>query len=112
MTLGKVVSITTDGTGVGSVDVRLYGRIVGLGIRLGTLSTPDFTISDYLTATTIYAAAGVAADKHVQPRLLVQDAAGADIADAYDEVVITGVLRIAVTGGGATKTGQVVIVYE
>lgn len=111
-TTTKVVSLTTDVAGNALLDVRIYGVITGLGIRIGTLSTPDVTITDGLTGAPVYADTGLTTDVRVQPRVLVQDEAGADIAATYDKPVITGILRITVAGGGNAKTGEVVIVHE
>lgn len=111
-TTAKVVSLTTDLGGNASLDVRLYGVIVGLGIRLGTLTTPDVAVTDGLTGAEVYSDTGLVADTRVIPRVLVQDASGSDIAATYDKPVITGTLHVAITGGGATKTGELVIVYE
>lgn len=111
-TAGKVITINTDGAGDGSAEVRLYGVIVGLGVRLGTLSTPDVTVTDGLTGAPVYADTGLATDVRVIPRVPVQDEDGNDIADTFDKPVITGLLQITVSGGGSNKTGEVVVVYE
>lgn len=111
-TTSKVVTLTTNASGDASAEQRIYGVIVGLGVRLGTLSTPDITITDGLTGGPVFAKTAVASDLRVQPRVLVQDDAGADIAATYDKPVVTGLLSIVVAGGGSLKTGEIVIVYE
>lgn len=111
-TTTKVVSLTTDVAGNASVEIRLYGVIVGLGIRIGTLSTPDITVTDGLTGASVFAKTGIATDLRVQPRVLVQDSAGDNIATTYDKAVVTGVLRVVVAGGGNVKSGEIVVVHE
>jgi len=109
---GKVISIETDGAGAFATDVRVYGKIHALALRLGDLVTPDLTVEDYLSGAPVLAVTGVAASKRWQPRVLVQDEDGADIAATYDAPFATGRLSVVVAGGGATKSGELVIVFE
>jgi len=109
---GKVISLTTDAAGDYETDVRVYGKIHAIALRLGDLSTPDLTIEDELSGGTVLAVTGAAASKRWQPRVLVQGDDGADIADTYDAPVATGRLSVVVAGGGDTKTGELVLVFE
>lgn len=107
----KVVAITSDDAGAASIDVRLYGQLTAVALRLGTLSTPDITLTDVLTSVEILGVAGVAANTVWQPRVEVCDEDGAAIADAYDKPAVTGVLRVALAGAGAAKTGEIVLIF-
>lgn len=108
----KVVSIATDGAGAASLDVRLYGVIHAVALRLGTLSTPDIEILDYLTSTPVVAVAGVAANTIWYPRIAVSEADGTPVADIWDRIAASGSVRINITGGGASKSGEIVLIYE
>lgn len=109
---GKVVTLTTDGGGDALAEIRLYGVIHGVGVRIGTLSTPDVTITDGLTGAPVFSKTGMTTDLRVQPRVPVQDEDGVDIPSTYDSPVVTGLLRIEVAGGGSSRTGEIVLVYE
>src|SRR4051812_35226514 len=101
----KTIPVTTDVSGNADVEVRLYTVITAIGVRIGTLSTPDVTITDGVTGAPVYADTGLTVDVRVMPRVLVQDGAGNDIAATYDRPAITGILRIQIAGGGNTKSG-------
>jgi hypothetical protein len=117
----KQVAITTDGAGAFTNTITCPGRILAVGLVLGTLETPDVTITDALTGTSVFAKAGIAASGRWHPRVLEQTAAGVDIAAAAGPPVINNVygppavfrtLTVAIAGGGDTKTGTIYLLVE
>lgn len=108
----KTVPLTTSAGGAASATIRFYGMLHAVAVRIGTSSTPDVDVTDQLTGTSILSVNGVAADTLYQPRVLVQDTDGADIAATYAPPAVLGALSIDVTGGGATKDLAVVLLFE
>jgi hypothetical protein len=111
----------TDGAGAFSVTITAPGRVMAVGLVIGTLETPDITITDALTGAAIFAKTGIAASARWAPRVLEQDSAGVDIAAAAGPPVINNVygppsifrtVTLAVAGGGATKTGTAYLLLE
>jgi hypothetical protein len=108
-----VQPITTATDGTFTADVRVYGVIEAVAVRLGSLDTPDITVTDGLTGASVLAVTGVASDARYMPRVPVQDDTGADVDPAVlDKPSVTGVCRITVAGGGSKKSGAVVILYD
>lgn len=109
----KVVSVTTDADGDGSVELRLYGSLVALGVRQGTLADDfDVTVTDEIPEIEILAVTGLTANGTYLPRAAVQDGDGVDIPDAFDKPAITGLLKITVASGGNVKTGEFVVITQ
>lgn len=120
-TTTKQVSIVTDGSGAFSATITAPGRVLAVGLVLGTLSTPDIAITDALTGAAIFSKAGIAASGRWNPRVLEQTAAGVDIAAAEGPPVVNNVygppavfrtIAIAVTGAGNTLTGTLYFLIE
>lgn len=111
-TTAKVVSLTTTTGGVANVEVRLYGYVDAIALRIGTLSTPDVLITDGVTGVTVLTKTGVAADAIYQIRVPVLDTSGSAIANQYERPVVSGLLVIAISGAGSLKTGEIVIVHS
>lgn len=109
----RSVPITTDGTGVASATVRAGGcKLLAVEVELGTLSTPDILITDEDSGRELVNKAGLATDAHYTLGIQLQDTDGTDLTGAFGVPIVTGRIEIAVTGGGATKTGRVVLVTE
>lgn len=110
----KSVPIVTDGAGAFSKTVSVRGAAVlrCIDFELGTLETPDIDITDEPTATVVLGVAAVAADTRYVPTILGTDDAGAAVVGAAVPFPIMGALQIEVAGGGATKAGRLVILYE
>lgn len=107
------VPITTDGTGVDLSTVRAGGCIVrAIRLTLGTLTTPDLAITEEPAGTDIWTEAGIAADKSVVPLLVGQDDAGVNIAASAVPVPVIDRIQVAISGGGANKTGEIVLLLE
>ena len=108
----KSVPIVTDGTGVASATVRGVCVVRCIDFELGTLSTPDIDIIDAPVGTVMLSVDGVATDKRYIPTILGTDTAGANVAGAALPFPVMGRIQIDVTGGGASKTGRLVFLYE
>lgn len=109
----KSVPILTDGDGEATVTVRAGGCIVrAIRVELGTLSTPDFAITEQPGDTAILTVAGVAADGTFYPSVLADDEEGADVAGAALPIPVFDRIQIVVAGGGAAKTGRLILLLE
>jgi len=118
----KTIGITTNAAGAFDQNFRLTGQVVAIAIDTGDLSTPDITLSDLATGTTVLAVTGLAADAVYHPKRLAQlNTTGADIVAAagppavdnvYDSPVVLGTLRVLVAGAGDTKSGTIRIAYR
>jgi hypothetical protein len=113
MSLAKQsVPIVTNSSGVASATVRGAMVIRCVDLELGTLSTPDISITDEPTGTVMLSVTGVATDKRYIPAILGTDSSGANVAGAALPFPVATRLQIDVTGGGDTKTGRLVLLYE
>lgn len=117
----KQVNIVTDTNGDFTIPVRIQGEVLAVALVIGTLSTPDVTITDTLTAEAIFAKTGIAATDSWQPRRLAVSSAGVDLAaaagppvlnDQYVPTVCLGTATVLVAGGGSVKSGTLYIAYR
>jgi hypothetical protein len=111
----------TDGAGAFSITVTAPGRVMAVGLAIGTLETPDLTITDALTGAAVFAKTGIAASARWTPRVLAQSTAGVDLAAAagppaidnvYGSPSILRTVTAVVAGGGDTKTGTLYLLME
>jgi hypothetical protein len=109
----KRIALSPNAAGDYAVDQRVSGQIIAIFVDLGTLSTPDVTVTDLTTGDVILTAAGIAADKVFMPRRLVQGAAdGADIVAMYDAPVVLNTAHVVVAGAGNKTSGDLYIAYR
>lgn len=107
------VPVTTLADGTDLSTLRAGGFILhGIRIELGTLDTPDITITEEPIGTTILAVTGLAADGDYTPLVEGHDDAGDAIVGSAAPVNVYGRLEIATSGGGDTKTGVVRFLVE
>lgn len=115
------VNVVTAADGTFSQEVRVPGEILGVFLDIGTLSTPDLTITDKLSAKDILNVDAVAASTQYRPKALAQSVAGVDLAAAagppvvaneWEPVVCYGIATVAVAGAGDTKSGTVYIAFR
>ena len=114
---------TTDGSGNLTVNGEraIVGRLYAVEWIDGDLADGvDAVISAQGTpsgvATTLLTLTDANDDKWYFPRIVVHDAAGADVTfdgtnEIYDLPIIAGTPRLVVSSGGATKTGGCIIWY-
>lgn len=104
--------IRTASDGTYEWNATVYGALKGITIDLGTLETPNIVITDEAAGVTLLTRTALAASAYVQPGAAMLDNAGVAIEGAYGSPVVHGSLRVAVTGGGDTKTGRVRFLLE
>lgn len=111
--LTESIPIETASDGTDLSTFRAGGILLhAIRLELGTLSTPDFTITEQPNGDSILAVAAVAADKTWYPSVLDDDAAGADVAGSARPYPVYDRIQIATAGGGANKTGRLILLYE
>lgn len=108
----KSVPLVTDGTGAASATVRGVTILRRIDFSLGTLSTPDLDITDEDSGVVVLSVDGLSADDQFFPTVLGTTSAGADLAGAGLAFPVMGRLQIEVSGGGASKSGGLLILYE
>lgn len=109
------VPIVTAADGSDQTTVRLGPCLIHLvRLELGTLSTPDITITEQPGNKTLLSVTAVAADTDWLPSDLASTAAagGADVAGAALPVPVLDRIQINVTGGGNTLTGRLIFLYQ
>lgn len=107
----------TDGSGVFSVTVTAPGLVKAIGIVLGTLSTPDLTVTDALTGDAILVAAAIASNTRYQPKIVATDPADGGALDtagdvAYESPAVLRTVTCALAGAGAATTGTLYLLME
>ena len=112
--LTQSVPLTTDGSGAVTRDVRVGGGLLlAVEVELGDLDTPDITLTDEPGAHALLAVTGLAADARYQLAAQNQKTAdGTNQSGAFTPPVVMGRIHVVVAGGGATKTGRLVLLLE
>jgi hypothetical protein len=114
----KTVSIRTAADGSYTWSRSFRGTIRAIEIQLGDLSTPDIAITDDTYSTNILTLTGISASAVHRPSAFLEAADGTTAAlvgtgmKGATAISIMGVLKVAVTGGGDTKSGKVIILYD
>jgi hypothetical protein len=93
----RTVLIETDASGEFTSERPFFGSIRAIYSDPGELETPDIVITDEAAGTTVHSLSGLATEDFWQPA---------------SPVVVFGTLKVAVTGGGNTKTGRVRFLTE
>lgn len=114
----RTITIRTDAAGAFTYERAFRGVIKALELQLGDLSTPDIDVTDDTYSKSFLSVNGVAASTVYYPSEFLQGADGS--ADALvgtamkgaTAAVCMGVLKVAVTGGGDTKRGRLVVLYD
>lgn len=107
------VPLTTDASGVCVRDVRFgSAQLIAIEVELGSLETPDITITDEPSGRSLLAKTGLAADAHYVMSAQQQKADGTNLTGAFGPPVITGRVHVAIAGGGDTKTGRLVLIVN
>lgn len=110
------VAIVTDGAGAFAQTITAPGKTVAVGLVIGSLSTPDVTLTDFLTGGAIFAKAGIASSGIWQPKVVAVSVAAAALNTAgdvaYDSPACLRSLRVVVAGGGDTKSGTLYVLVE
>jgi hypothetical protein len=113
MTMGiRRIAVTTAADGSFSQTVNLFGRLHGVRVELGDLSTPDITITDENRSVDLLAVTGLAADAFYQLSAQLQGDDGADLTGAFGPPTVLGLMSITVAGGGNAKSGTITCLTE
>jgi hypothetical protein len=89
------VYVRTESDGTYTYERVMRGVVRAVEVRVGTLTTPDITVTDGTYGTAIYAGAGIVAD----------------LISAVN-VAVMGTLKVVVTGAGDTTKGTVNVLVE
>jgi len=98
----KRIPLHTDMSGDFTFEGQFRGVVSGFVLELGTLETPDVTVTDGVYDTALISPTGVASDTVYQTSDL----------DASAPTVVAGTLKVVVAGGGAEKRGYLTAFYE
>jgi hypothetical protein len=105
------INVAADGTDL--TTVRLGPCVLRMiRVELGTLSTPDITITEQPNNKTILGVSALATDKDYLPTILGAGSNGADVAGAALPAPILGRLQIAIAGAGVSTSGEITLFYE
>lgn len=114
----KTITIRTAADGSYTWERYFTGIIDAIDFEIGDLSTPDIDVTDDDHTLTLLSVNGVAADTVYYPSTFLMAADGTTAAlvgtamKAATSFPFIGTLKVAVTGGGDTKTGHVKILYH
>jgi hypothetical protein len=116
------ISFTTNGSGAATAlaSFPAFGSLYAIEYRHGTALTGATLVvtceSDTSKPLLTKANAGTATSLLLYPRDLVHDAAGTPLSGLVggdcEPPALNGYPQVAITSGGATRTGTVVIYYE
>jgi hypothetical protein len=114
----RTITIRTAADGSFTYERSFRGTIRALELQLGDLSTPDIDVTDDTYSKSFLSVNGVAADTVYFPSEFLEAADGTSAAlvgtamKGATAAVCMGVLKVAVTGGGDTKRGRLVVLYD
>ena len=114
----RTVTIRTAADGTFTHTRALRGIIRAIEVQIGDLSTPDIDVTDDTYSQSFLSVNGVAADTTYYPSTFLMAAVGTTAAlvgtamKAAGPAVCMGLLKVAVTGGGDTKTGHIKFLYD
>lgn len=113
----KTIFIRTDGAGAFTYERNFKGVIHALEFQIGDLSTPDIDVTDDTYSFSLLSVNGVAADTVYLPSDFLQADTGSDVESPATTksavpAIVMGVLKVAVTGGGDTKRGKLIVLYS
>ncbi len=107
----------TDGAGAFSIDVNLPGKVVAVGVVIGTLAnTVDLAITDLITGAAIFSKSNISATALFQPKMVPVSVAAAALNTAgdvaYDSPACLRQAHIVLAQGGDTKTGTLYLLVD
>lgn len=114
----KRIFVRTAADGSFTYTRSFRGVIRAIEFKIGDLSTPDIDVTDDTYSVSFLSVNGVAADTVYRPSQFLQAADGTDAAlvgtgmKGATAAVCMGVLKVAITGAGDTKRGEVIIQYD
>lgn len=122
----RMVRVKTGGTGAFTERFHVGGKVLRvIEVAVGDLSTPDIDITQEPASESVLSVNGLAADARYYPQVAGQDSSGVDISVPVDDggsgtsnvgpfvsPYITDDVEVAITGGGANKSGSIRFVFE
>lgn len=116
----KTIFLRTDSSGDYTWERSFKGAIHALEFQIGDLSTPDIDVTDDTYSVTFLSVNGVSSDT-VYPIATAKVASTGSAIDAlstgdtvgvYGPAICMGVLKVVISGGGDTKRGRLVVLYD
>lgn len=118
----RTITIRTAADGSFTYERSFRGTIRALELQLGSggtaLSTPDIDVTDDTYSKSFLSVNGVASDTVYFPSEFLEADDGTSAAlvgtgmKGATAAVCMGVLKVVVTGGGDTKRGRLVVLYD
>ncbi|HVA85239.1 MAG TPA: hypothetical protein VNF73_02850, partial [Candidatus Saccharimonadales bacterium] len=106
------VALDTDASGAVTRDVNVGpARLFGVAVEIGTLVLPTITLTDEPGGVPLLAITALATDARYNLGLPLQGGDGADTTGLGPPMVL-GRIHIALSDGGATNTGRLVLLVE
>ena len=105
------LKLKTDGSGDAVAQTNFYGELLAVDVAIGDMTTPDIDITEEPAGTSVLSVTGLAADTRYLPAAESADTDGSALG-SYAHPVILGKLQVAVSGGGATKSGTVRLLVD
>lgn len=103
----RTIRVVTSAGGAFSAEIAHRGKLEAVQVEIGDLSTPDLAISDEPFGTNLLTVAGIADDAVYYPQVATTDPSDGTTGDDFTSPGVFGRLAIAITGGGATKSGYI-----
>lgn len=107
----RTVLVNTDSSGDFVYERELFATVRAIAIDIGTLETPDITVTDGVNSTDILGLTGVMGDGVFQPGIELVDDTNTPTG-SYTPAAVMGTLKVVVAGGGATKHGRLMFLVD
>lgn len=107
----RTVLVNTDANGDFTYERELFGTIRAISLDIGTLETPDVTVTDGILSTPVLTLTGATTDAVYQPAIELVDDTNAGTG-TFGQIAVMGTLKVVVSGGGATKHGRLMFLVE
>lgn len=105
----RTVNVMTSAGGAFEQTVAYRGQLIAVKVEVGDLDTPDIAISD--DDRNLLTVAALAADAIYHLQAATADPADGTAGDSFVAPAVFGGVTVSVTGGGATKTGKVKLLF-
>jgi hypothetical protein len=107
----RTILVNTDADGAFTYERELFGSIRAISLDIGTLETPDVTVTDGVLGTAILSLTGATTDAVYQPAIELVDDTNTGTG-VYGPSAVMGTLKVVVAGGGATKHGRLMFLVD
>lgn len=100
----RTVIVTTDNAGDFTWERETFATVHAVSIDLGTLESPDVTVSDGVNDFDILTVTSVSSDAVYQPT--------SPLMEGTFPAVVMGSLKLTIENGGAMKSGRVTFLLQ